>query len=409
MIRLEGLGKKYRIHHEYAPRYQSMRDTLAYRFSHPGRRLGPGSAREDFWALRGIDLDIEQGERIGLIGRNGAGKSTLLKLISRITPPSEGRILLKGRVGTLLEVGTGFHPELTGRENIFLNGAILGMDRSVIRKRFDEIVAFAEIENFLDMPVKRYSSGMYMRLAFAVAAHLDPDILLVDEVLAVGDYDFQKKCLSKMSDISASGRTIVFISHNLEAISTLTNKCLVLNRGEEQFFGPTGQGIQEYLRLVGSQERDYSPPQKQTSSGIIRVEVRTSEQNGIHRFGQPLEIEMVLSAPGPIEDASVSFQIMNGLQQPVTHIWVFDSQIPMGRQPGFYKLNCCIPKCHLYMGKYTLTVHYSERFGKKNVQKIMDICPFEVVMHGIHREFNWDPNACQYLEDAQWNIKKMDS
>lgn len=413
-IRLEHIGKKYFLRHKYAPRYNSLRDTLAQAIRPSDRlfrrgRPGLGPSRKDFWALRDITIDIAQGERIGLIGRNGAGKSTLLKLISRITAPSEGRILLKGRVGTLLEVGTGFHPELTGRENIFLNGAILGMARNIIRKRFDEIVAFAEIENFLDMPVKRYSSGMYVRLAFAVAAHLDSDILLVDEVLAVGDYDFQKKCLNKMSDISESGRTIVFISHNLEAISTLTSRCLVLNQGKELFFGPTEKGIQEYLRLVATQERVFLAPRQEQGPGITKVEVRTSEQNGIHTFGQPLDVEVTLSVPGPLEDANVSFQIINSLLQPATHIWVFDSQIPLGRQPGIYRLSCHIPKCRLYMGKYTLTMHFSERFGKKNAQKIQDICPFEVVMHGISREFSWNPTACQYLEDAEWTIRKTES
>jgi lipopolysaccharide transport system ATP-binding protein len=228
VIRVENLGKKYTIGHQQEESYTSLRDVIANNVKSWSRKLLPTAYKkektpdfEDFWALKDVSFEIKQGDRVGIIGRNGAGKSTLLKILSRITEPTTGQVKIKGRVASLLEVGTGFHPELTGRENIFLNGAILGMSKEEIKRKFDEIVAFAEIEKFLDTPVKRYSSGMYVRLAFAVAAHLEPEILIVDEVLAVGDTQFQKKCLGKMEDVSLEGRTILFVSHNMNALNQL--------------------------------------------------------------------------------------------------------------------------------------------------------------------------------------------
>jgi lipopolysaccharide transport system ATP-binding protein len=252
IIRVENLGKRYRIqHHAEKQRYTTLRDVITKKFkslfhtrdSKPGTR----NSVEDFWALKDLNFEIKQGEVVGVIGRNGAGKSTLLKILSRITEPTEGRVTLRGRVASLLEVGTGFHPELTGRENIFLNGAILGMHRAEIKRKFDEIVAFAEVEKFLDTPVKRYSSGMYVRLAFAVAAHLEPEILIVDEVLAVGDAEFQKKCLGKMQDASKSGRTVLFVSHNMATIQSLCPSSIILKGGRICFTGPTGAAVSEYL------------------------------------------------------------------------------------------------------------------------------------------------------------------
>ncbi len=241
IITVENLSKKYTIGHQKQGDYQTLRDTLSHGirniyqlFRHP---FSPNSEKidtEDFWALKDVNFDVQQGDRFGIIGRNGAGKSTLLKILSRITHPTTGKIHIKGRVASLLEVGTGFHPELTGRENIFLNGAILGMTKTDIRLRFDEIVAFAEIEKFLDTPVKRYSSGMYVRLAFAVAAHLEPEILLVDEVLAVGDAVFQKKCLGKMEDVGSEGKTVLFVSHNMNAIQQLCDKIIWIENGITQ-------------------------------------------------------------------------------------------------------------------------------------------------------------------------------
>jgi lipopolysaccharide transport system ATP-binding protein len=295
IIQVEGLGKKYSLLHQRGERYTALRDVIANKAKRIFRRnsengaratsakdltslrgvgsapeadLGPlpatpkpaeggtsdlRASKEDFWALRGVSFEVRRGEVVGIIGRNGAGKSTLLKILSRITEPTEGRVKLKGRVASLLEVGTGFHPELTGRENIYLNGAILGMHRAEIKAKFDEIVNFAEVEKFLDTPVKRYSSGMYVRLAFAVAAHLEPEILLVDEVLAVGDAAFQKKCLGKMEEVSRGGRTILFVSHQMAAVQNLCQTGILLRDGRIAKSGPVAEVISYYLTTVGEQ------------------------------------------------------------------------------------------------------------------------------------------------------------
>jgi len=270
VIRVENLGKKYRIRHNAErQRYTALRDVIAHKLKAPFQFLRrsqksevrsqtsdlrpPTSARsssEDFWALRDVSFEVKQGEVVGIIGRNGAGKSTLLKILSRITEPTEGRVRILGRVASLLEVGTGFHPELTGRENVFLNGAILGMHRAEIRKKFDEIVAFAEVEKFLDTPVKRYSSGMYVRLAFAVAAHLEPEILIVDEVLAVGDAAFQEKCLGKMKDVASCGRTVLFVSHNITAIRKLCPLAIYLKQATLVKHGSSANVCSAYLHDV---------------------------------------------------------------------------------------------------------------------------------------------------------------
>lgn len=252
VITVEGLGKRYLIGHQV--RHDTLRDRIAYgargllrRWKHS---VGGTTTQEEFWALRDVSFEIKQGEVVGIIGRNGAGKSTLLKILSRITEPTTGRASIRGRVASLLEVGTGFHPELTGRENVYLNGAILGMTRTETRRKFDEIVAFAEVERFLDTPVKHYSSGMYVRLAFAVAAHLEPEILIVDEVLAVGDTAFQQKCLGKMQTIAnGEGRTVLFVSHNMIAVQRLCRSVLLMERGRSHFLGPVDKAIESYLNL----------------------------------------------------------------------------------------------------------------------------------------------------------------
>jgi lipopolysaccharide transport system ATP-binding protein len=260
VIKVENLSKQYRIGEREG--YKTFREALVNLARVLFRRRNGtnpqpshhNSKSETIWALKNVSFEVKQGEVVGVIGRNGAGKSTLLKILSKITEPTRGRVELKGRVGSLLEVGTGFHPELTGHENIYLYGAILGMDRWEVTRKFDEIVAFAEIEKFIDTPVKRYSSGMYMRLAFAVAAHLDPEILLVDEVLAVGDAAFQKKCLGKMGDVSKEGRTVLFVSHNMAAIEALCSKCVILDKGINIFVGETSKTISKYLNNNLSQK-----------------------------------------------------------------------------------------------------------------------------------------------------------
>ena len=265
----ENLSKRYLIGHQFARRgeyrYRALRDEIGREFRNfmrkatnvlRGQQVIQGDEIEEIWALRNVTFEVRQGEVLGIIGRNGAGKSTLLKILSRITEPTEGRVLLAGRVASLLEIGTGFHPELTGRENIFLNGAILGMTQREIRAKFDEIVAFAEVEKFLDTPVKRYSSGMYVRLAFAIAAHLEPEILVVDEVLAVGDAEFQKKCLAKMDEVSRKqGRTILFVSHNMEAVLRLCSRGILLESGRIRIIGDVKTVVPAYLHTQSASER----------------------------------------------------------------------------------------------------------------------------------------------------------
>jgi lipopolysaccharide transport system ATP-binding protein len=279
VIQARNVGKKYLLRHLQTGRnYRALRDVIAGKARSLVKfgNIARPPATEEFWALQDVSFSVNQGDAVGIIGRNGAGKSTLLKLLSRITEPTTGSIRLRGRVASLLEVGTGFHPELTGRENIFLNGAILGMSRIEIKRKFDEIVAFAEVEKFLDTPVKHYSSGMYVRLAFAVAAHLEPEILIVDEVLAVGDAEFQKKCLGKMQDVSTSeGRTVLFVSHNLNAVRTLCRSGILLARGQIVHAGEISTVLDAYSRQVASQN-EVTYPYKGNKPTITRITVHES-------------------------------------------------------------------------------------------------------------------------------------
>jgi lipopolysaccharide transport system ATP-binding protein len=280
MISVENVSKRYTLRHKVtSERYATFRDVITRAALAPlrafsgKRRSGEGShvnTTEDFWAIKDVSFEVKQGDVVGIIGANGAGKSTLLKILSRITEPTVGRIRIKGRVASLLEVGTGFHAELTGRENIFLNGAVLGMSRAEIRAKFDEIVAFAAIEQFLDTPVKRYSSGMYVRLAFAVAAHLEPEILIVDEVLAVGDAEFQKKCLGKIREVATGGRTILFVSHNMQALSVLCNRGMFLRAGTLEYTGSTKEAIDLYLSAFAKANRKEEDPDRRYGSGEYR-------------------------------------------------------------------------------------------------------------------------------------------
>jgi lipopolysaccharide transport system ATP-binding protein len=298
IIKAENLGKKYILRHQQKERYTALRDVITNKVKEIGRSafrpfssLTQQDSKEEFWALKDVSFEITQGARVGIIGRNGAGKTTLLKLLSRITEPTTGRITIKGRVASLLEVGTGFHPELTGRENIFLNGAILGMTKAEIKKKFDAIVDFAEIEKFLDTPVKRYSSGMYVRLAFAVAAHLEPEILIVDEVLAVGDAQFQKKCMGKMEDIGKKGRTVLFVSHNMTAIQTLCKRCLILNNGKLVADQPTNRAIQMYLGDSSCSASFVRPRRPYGKPTILSGQLRIINDGGNARIQLDIEIE----------------------------------------------------------------------------------------------------------------------
>jgi ABC-type polysaccharide/polyol phosphate transport system ATPase subunit len=415
MISVENLSKKYIIAHqqEQGSRYKALRDVIAdgatsfaKAFIKPSGKKMPNPNREEFWALKDVSFEIQQGEAIGVIGRNGAGKSTLLKILSQITEPTRGRIAIKGRVASLLEVGTGFHPELTGRENIYLNGSVLGMSRAEIKKKFDEIVAFAEVEKFLDTPVKRYSSGMYVRLAFSVAAHLEPEILIVDEVLAVGDSAFQKKCLGKMGDVATKeGRTVLFVSHSMQAVNQLTKRCILLSKGNIQFDGHTGKAIQLYL--AGQKDESalpgyYQAPVNKTGNHVAWVRAHTSEEEGIHCWGKPITFEFALHIEKPHESLWFSFQIVSALQQPISIFWSF-SDAPFRHKPGTHIFRCEIPKLRLYMGSYTLTTWLSERRSETLLENLSEICQFEVSMHNFERvDYPWQADECTYLEDAIW-------
>ncbi|MCM0589167.1 MAG: polysaccharide ABC transporter ATP-binding protein [Gloeotrichia echinulata IR180] len=424
VIRVESLAKKYIISHQQESsgraNYKALRDviadgakSLAKKFSNSAGKKIPNPASEEFWALNDVSFEIKQGEAIGVIGRNGAGKSTLLKILSRITEPSKGRIAIKGRVASLLEVGTGFHPELTGRENIYLNGSVLGMSRVEIKKKFDEIVAFAEVEKFLDTPVKRYSSGMYVRLAFAVAAHLEPEILIVDEVLAVGDSAFQKKCLGKMGDVATKeGRTVLFVSHSMPAIAQLTKRCILLSKGDVQWDGNTNKAVQLYLtdQKDDSQPRGYyQAPENKTGNYLAWVKAHTSEGAGIHSWGEPITFEFALHITKPHESLWFSFQVVNSLQQPICINWFYEPQAPFRQEAGTFILRCEIPKFRLYMGAYSLITWLSERRSDTLLESLKYICQFEITMHNFERpEYQWQHDECTYLEDVIWeSVEKI--
>jgi len=312
-IEASGLSKRYTIGMQKA-RYRTLRETILEKLSPSRRRAGADAGI--IWALDDLNFKVEEGQSLGIIGRNGAGKSTLLKILSRITKPTRGRVVLNGRVGSLLEVGTGFHPELTGRENIYLNGAILGMRRAEIERKFDEIVDFAEIEKFLETPVKRYSSGMYVRLAFAVAAHLEPEILLVDEVLAVGDHDFQKKCLGKMDDVTKSGRTVLFVSHNMAAVQNLCPQSMLIEKGKIHEIGATEDVVHSYLtHMKQFKPLPLSERTDRKGSGKMRFtqfEVAEGSQSpGTAVLGADTRIDLHYEGQGSLRNVKVGLAIYN--------------------------------------------------------------------------------------------------
>jgi len=367
IIQVENLSKKYILGHqqEGSSSYQSLRETIATGVGSLFKgRSEAHAAQEEFWALKDVSFEIKQGDRVGFIGRNGAGKSTLLKILSRITEPTTGKIRIKGRVASLLEVGTGFHPELTGRENIFLNGAILGMGKAEITRKFDEIVAFAEVEKFLDTPVKRYSSGMYVRLAFAVAAHLEPEILIVDEVLAVGDSKFQKKCLGKMEEAGNEGRTILFVSHNLGVLQTLCTNGILLKSGKVIADGTTSEAVAAYLStLEQSVSNNLLERTDRRGKGDIRisqVEVSTggTETSAALAVGRPARFIFHLTQIKP--KLLCSFTLYDNYGQPVTN---FNSAASIQESQHFSeaggKLVCMIDELLLLPGRYRMNVALS--------------------------------------------------
>jgi lipopolysaccharide transport system ATP-binding protein len=365
-IRCHGLGKSYRISHEQAggkAGYRMIREDLVRGLKAPLRWLRGQrgtSQREEFWALRDVSFEVEPGEVIGIIGRNGAGKSTLLKILSRITKPTRGHAQLDGRVGSLLEVGTGFHPELTGRENIYLNGAILGMGRREIQRKFDEIVAFAEIARFLDTPVKRYSSGMYVRLAFAVAAHLEPEILLVDEVLAVGDAQFQEKCMGVMRDQASTGRTVLFVSHNLASIQQLCNRVILVKEGRIAADGAPAPVVKEYFAqaLKGSKVDLRSWPDRQTNGDARITHVEISDGNGEPTTCIPVGGTVCLTITAefyrPVTDPAFGVVIQSAVGEPLIYLRSIHDGLRLGRVTGEVAVKVKVDNLGLYPGEYLL-------------------------------------------------------
>ncbi len=374
IICVDRLSKRYRI--GTSPRrYQTLSENIVRVLGAPWRAIrrvqAPKTDGEDtIWALREVSFEVQEGQVLGIIGRNGAGKSTLLKVLSRITEPSEGSVSIRGRVGSLLEVGTGFHPELTGRENIYLNGAILGMKRREIASKFDEIVAFSEVEQFIDTPVKRYSSGMYLRLAFAVAAHLEPEILVVDEVLAVGDAEFQKKCLGKMGDVAQQGRTVLFVSHNMSAILRLTQECLVLEKGRLALRAPASEAVDFYLSAGHAKagERIWEPDEVPAGAAPFRpIALRLKDRKGkvvdTVRSVEPVCIEVEYALSAPVTGLRVGLYLNTARGEAV--FTTFDTDEPVlyekhtDRPAGRYVSRCTVPADTLNSGRYSLGLNAS--------------------------------------------------
>ena len=359
IIEIMNISKRYRIGSQRMP-YLSLRDEMV-RLLSPARRR-QRAAKEAFWALKDVSFSVEQGEAVGIIGRNGAGKSTLLKVLSQITPPTEGEIRLRGRIASLLEVGTGFHPELTGRENIYLNGAILGMTRREIARKFDEIVAFAEVEKFLDTPVKRYSSGMYVRLAFAVAAHLEPEILVVDEVLSVGDSEFQKKCLGKMDDVARGGRTVLFVSHNMAAIQKLCSRSILLRSGTVEADGSSNDVTALYVNdFLNDSKVSLADRTDRTGNGDVRltsIVLRNAELAPIScaMSGSACYLDFSYTAFDNFKSIEIAYTIRDSQAQYPFRPSSEDSGLSILSVPRQGILRCFIPRLPLVPGSYRVTV-----------------------------------------------------
>ena len=419
IITVENLSKRYVIGHQ-AAKGDGLRHAIERAVRSPlewlrSRERSREATREEFWALRDVNFDVKKGEVMGIIGRNGAGKSTLLKILSRITEPTHGRIRMRGRVSSLLEVGTGFHPELTGRENIFLNGAILGMSRIEIRRKFDEIVAFAEIEKFIDTPVKRYSSGMYVRLAFAVAAHLEPEILILDEVLAVGDTAFQKKCLGKMGEVAREGRTVLFVSHNMAAIENLCHRGVVLQAGRVQFIGTQKEALTRYLTASSDSTRgSLAERTNRTGTGEVRIvgiELRDVKGSSIEAAaaGQDLDIYLFFEATDrPVINIVPSVMVTTQMGIPVFLQHSRLSAKSFNRLPPTGAFACRISQLPLPANTYHMTYSLIEDNGRgKYIDCIEDAAEF-VVVEGDYFGVGEVPPASHgsCLVRGEWRIEE---
>lgn len=416
-IRVENLGKMYKIGGPQN-RYRTLRETISENMSAMMRHLRTGTqAKETIWALRNLDFEIKQGQVVGVIGRNGAGKSTLLKILARVTEPTEGMAEIHGRVGSLLEVGTGFHPELTGRENIFLNGAILGMKKSEIEKKFDEIVAFSEVDKFIDTPVKRYSSGMYLRLAFAVAAHLEPEILVVDEVLAVGDAEFQRKCLGKMSDVARQGRTVLFVSHNMSAILRLTEEAIVIEKGKLVYRAPAPQAVDYYLSKGFSQEgqriwhKDEIPASAKPFRPVaLRIMNSRKKTVDTLRSTEHAQIEFEYELDKPIIGLRIGFYLQTTYGEMV--FTSFDTDDPAlydkygTRQEGHYFSRCQLPANFLNEGRFVVGVNASSYKIKRYFQDEQALI-FNIDGAGAPGMQWAEPRMGALRPKLEWKIEEM--
>ncbi len=414
-IHVESLSKAYRISHQAGnKRYKTLREDLMALPAYAGAWLrGQNTRRETFWALQDLSFDVQEGDVLGIIGRNGAGKSTLLKILSRITEPTRGRAEIYGRVGSLLEVGTGFHPELTGRENIFLSGAVLGMTRREVQSKFDEIVAFAEVERFLDTPAKHYSSGMYVRLGFSVAAHLEPEILLVDEVLAVGDLEFQNKCLGKMSEVSKSGRTVLFVSHNMGAISALTQKCIYLKSGQMAAYGQTSQIVGQYLKEALEQanhaEVDLSlfrrDPNSDSPLHFTRVWVNDLQQKlSTVEMGSDLKFSFELQVSREIRDACFTFILKDVQGQRVSVFFSWDQDFSLSLSPGKHVVGLEIHDLPLTPGDYFADFGVNQSTNTVAYEVITDLPLFKVANETQVVHWRERPWGIVHWKKAEWNV-----
>ena len=400
IIEIHGVGKKFKL--EQSQRYLALRDVI----SNAGKKLfNKKQVITEFWALKDINLEIQQGERVGIIGRNGAGKSTLLKILSRITPPTTGNIKLHGRVASLLEVGTGFHPELTGRENIFLNGAILGLRKKEIQQRLDEIIDFSGVEHFMDMPLKHFSSGMQLRLAFSVAAHLEPEILLIDEVLAVGDMEFQKKCIGKMEEVSKTdGRTILFVSHNLGLLKSFCEKCLYLQNGVIKGYGKTQDIIDTYLKEMETGIQNVVT----TGNGAIDIhnyEIGQGENKTADLFlGHQATIEIQFTPKENLQMAEIAFNFKNLYGELISHITTIDQSILVKLIAGkTYTVKAVLQSVNFTPGTYLMDLFILNngqifkglfdciRFNVLNSEKVMRPGGFPSHVK-VYSETSWEIN-----------------
>jgi lipopolysaccharide transport system ATP-binding protein len=401
MIEVESLGKRYRL--GGGIRHDTLRDAVAQVFRRRGSERSP--SHEEFWALRGVSFAVAEGEVVGVVGRNGAGKSTLLKLLSRITAPTEGRIRLRGRVASLLEVGTGFHPELSGRENIFMNGAILGMSRREIQSRFDEIVAFAEVERFLDTPIKRYSSGMHVRLAFAVAAHLETDILLVDEVLAVGDGEFQRKCLGRMEEVARGGRTVLLVSHNLAAIQQVTTRCLRIDNGELAGDGATPDVVAAYLAAGRRSEIA-----ENLTTAHRDFHIHTVRFDGAERppgLNQPLHFELELALGRQFRSVVFGLGIYNSLG---ARLLTSRCRVDL-LEEGKTALSIRIHDHHLPPGEYALALGILR--GTEQIYYAENVLAFSLSELGVNDPLlqpllAWQRDRIGAFIPARWERRRAD-